>query len=143
MDMQKETAIIEFVKKINSGYENQTEPTIKRVFDIGPVKVYVLGFRGQDGRWYENYVTDFRDELRGFEHPEDAIPEISKGFGFSNFVMANFVQFALSIAGILTLLALFFFIYVSGKYEEGVNILVGLMGAILGYIVGKKDAGKP
>lgn len=137
-ETEKAEKLVQIVKDLNSGYKNQTEPTPIRTTEIGPIKIHALGFRGEKGRWYTNYVTDYNDDLRGFQYLEDAIPEISKGFGFKNFVAHNFRVVSLSALAFLMVATACIWVLIT---KSDIEILVGLIGGAFGYIAGKRDTG--
>lgn len=137
MDPKKEQALIKIVKDMNSGYANKTEPTISRApIEIGNVTIHRLGFRGGDEEWYENYVTEYKNDLRGFKRIEDAVPEILKGVGVWNYVMSNFRIFAFSVLA-LVLVATLCGLAITGKVN--VEVITSLATLVIGYLAGKVD----
>ena len=133
-DRKKE--MIDIVKDMNSGYDNETEPELVKTFEVGPVRIHTFGFRGEDKRWYENYVTDYRGDLRGFQYLWDAIPEINKGFSLTNQILGNLRAVAIAIVS-LALVGTVCYLAVTGVQNE---LLFNLAALTIGYLAGKGEA---
>lgn len=81
-------------------------------------------------------MTDYRGDLRGFQRMEELIPEVSKGFGFGSFLVANVRVIALSISAILltgTICCL-------ATQQVSGEVLIGFAGSVIGYIAGKVES---
>ncbi len=133
----KRNRIINLVQEMNHAFSNKTSPEITRVIDIGSTKLYKLGFRGQDDSWHDNFVTEYKGELRGFQKIEELIPEINKGFGFASFLVSNARVISLSLSAVLLTGTI---CYLAITKEVKVDVIINFAAIVLGYVAGKGEA---
>lgn len=136
METKARQQIEQLVKERNARYRNKTEPRIERSFQIGRVQVHMLTFDGEDGYQRENYVTDYKGELRAFDRVEEIIPEITKGLSIAYELIDNARPLIFGVLAFIVVCAIVYQAIVRIPVE---NELLALATGLFGYLAGKAD----
>ena len=129
--------IIESVKQLSSGWKN-TDFSKRPPEKVGSGKLYTVVFKGEDGLWRENYVFEKGSDIRPYSNIRDVLRDTSNGIipswkdqDFVKLIVISILTgiFSISVIGIVIL----------NPDNKSLQVLIGLLGLTLGYLVGKGD----
>jgi hypothetical protein len=129
--------VIEVVKTLNAGYEN-TDYAKRSPVKLGGANVYTVVFKGKSGTWYENYVYERGEKRIAYWNLADMLMArdndlIPSGANLELIRMAAVIAFTL-LFGAATI-----YIVVTNQDNKSLQILTGVVGLGLGWLVGSQS----
>jgi hypothetical protein len=143
MSETKETTtnpVVEVVKRLNYQYNN-TGYAMGDPRPLGSGKLYSVKFKGSDDVWHENYVFERGSDRRAYWSLHDLILDSNTNL-VPTFRDPDYLKLVV-VCGLTVLLIIAVILIVAFEQEnKSLQVLTGLLGLTLGYLVGKGDTKK-
>lgn len=139
VDQATSDRIIAVMKEFHGGYNN-TDYSVKEPQALGRGHLYPVSFKGGDGIFRENYVYTVSNKTLAYKSIKDALRDSMSGIvpfwrdvDILKLYIVTFLTITFSVAVI--------WIVIRDPENKALQVLSGLLGLTIGYIVGKNDKG--
>jgi hypothetical protein len=134
MTEQERQDIIAVITKMNKGYTN-TEENVVRTDQIGPVAIYSVEFKGQNGHYMVNYVTRRgNEELIGHRDLTEVSRALDRHLSTRGFIFYHIQTLVLAVIGISLTIGMVVSIWLGNEASQP---LVAVLTAIVGFMAGR------
>ena len=133
---QKQFAI-DAVSDMNEGYNN-TNYRCSMPSKFASGFLYEVSFEGEDGYWRQNFVFQKGADFRPYSNLKDLLADSSNGI-VTPMSDPEYAKLIFIILITLVTLVAVIFLVIQQPDNKSLQILSGILGLLIGYLVGKRD----
>ncbi|AXA39417.1 hypothetical protein [Rhizobium leguminosarum] len=126
--------VVAAVKQLNEPYKN-TEFRRRPAYEYGSTKVHSVVFKGEDGEWRENYAFEKGKTIIAYHSLVDLLKD-RKTYFLPFYQDHDSLKIITIILMALAFSAAFLYLVASGAKPESLQLLTGILGLLVGYLIG-------